>query len=731
MEKVQLDVFGMHCNSCALSTENELKKVKGVKSVNVNFASSKALIELGNTNVKTGDLIAAVKKAGYEAKVNVKESEIVISKKREYQKIFHKFIFAAVLSIPILIISMPQILVPFGVNAEMLMKFTWRKELLFILTTPVQFYAGWQFYTGAYKAAIGKRTNMDTLVALGTSAAYFYSVMTTFFIMGEAYYETAALLITFILLGRLLEARAKGKTNQAIKKLIGLQAKTARILVDNKEKNVPIDEVKIGDIILVKPGEKIPVDGIVTNGSTSIDESMISGESIPVEKIIGSDVIGSTYNKNGSIEFKATKVGEGTVLAQIIKLIEEAQGSKAPIQRVADSISSYFVPAIIITSLLTFSIWFVVSQNFVFSLLLGIAVMVIACPCALGLATPTAIMVGTGKGAEKGILIKSGEALETAQKVNVVVFDKTGTLTKGKPEVTDIFSENRKETLILAASLEKLSEHPLADAIVKAAEFEKVSLAAVTNFEAIIGQGIAGEINKTKIFFGNRKLMENNKIAFEPFANRLKELEKDGKTVMILAKDKNVIGLVAVADQLKENASQVVNSLQKMGIETVMITGDNRVSAKAVASKAGITKVLAEVLPRDKANEVSKLQRSGQVVAMVGDGINDSVALTQADVGIALGGGTDVAIEAGDIVLVKDNLEDVLSAIKLSKFTLNKIKQNLFWAFFYNIIGIPIAAGIFYPFFGLLLRPEFAGLAMAFSSVSVVTNSLLLKFKKL
>jgi Cu+-exporting ATPase len=731
MEKIQLDIFGMHCASCALNTEKALKKVEGVKSVNVNFASSKALVELADPKVTVTDLVKAVKNAGYSAKMNVAEKDIEAGKKREYQKIFNKFLFAAILSLPILIISMPQILMPFGVNAETLMEFSGRKLLLFVLTTPVQFYAGWQFYTGAYKAARSKTTNMDTLVALGTSAAYFYSVLTTFFITGDAYYETAALLITFILLGRLLEARAKGKTGQAIKKLMGLRAKTARILVDGKEKSIPLGEVKVGDIVLVKPGEKIPVDGVVTKGLTAIDESMISGESIPVEKMVGSNVIGATFNKNGFIEFKATGVGEGTVLAQIIRLIEEAQGSKAPIQRVADKISSYFVPGIIIISLLTFLAWFMVSQNFVFSLLLGIAVMVIACPCALGLATPTAIMVGTGKGAEKGILIKSGEALETAQKVDTVIFDKTGTLTKGKPEVTDIVSKNTKEALVLAASLEKLSEHPLADAIVRKVEADNLKLIAVTDFEAVTGQGIKGMIQKTEILFGNRKLMEGNKVFYGDYGQDLLALEKEGKTVMVLARKKEVVGLIAVADQLKENTSKVINSLQKMDIATVMITGDNHVSASAIAREVGITRVLSEVLPQDKADEVSKLQAGGHTVAMVGDGINDSVALTQADVGIALGSGTDVAIESGDIVLVKNNLDDVISAIKLSRFTMSKIKQNLFWAFFYNIIGIPIAAGIFYPFFGVLLRPEFAGLAMALSSVSVVSNSLLLKFKKL
>jgi len=731
METIKLDITDMHCASCALNIENALKKEDGIKSANVNYATAKATIELADPSIQSEHLIKVVEKAGYTAKANMTAKEIESDKEQSYRKVFSRFIIALILSIPILIISMPQLLMLFGINAEILMDFSGRKLILFLLTTPVQFFAGWQFYKGAYKAVKAKSTNMDTLVVLGTSAAYFYSVLNTFWLAGDVYYETAALLITFILLGKLLEERAKGKTSQAIKKLMGLKAKTARVIVEGKEKNIPIDEVKIGDLILVKPGEKIPIDGVVTKGLTTIDESMISGEPFPVEKRIGSDVVGATFNKNGSIELRATKVGEGTFLSQIIRLIEEAQGSKAPIQRVADRISSYFVPTIISISLLTFLGWFIIGQDLIFSLMSGISVLVIACPCALGLATPTAIMVGTGKGAARGILIKSGEALEATRKVNTIVFDKTGTLTKGEPEVTDIIAPDVRTVLLIAASLEKLSEHPLADAIIKKSVSEKLDLADVSGFESLTGHGVSGNIDGKKYLLGNKKLIRENKISISLFEVEAENLEKDGKTIMILASKSNALGIIAVADQVRSNSLKVVTALKKLHIEAIMITGDNKVSAEVIAGQVGITKVLAGVLPQNKAKEVKRLQEEGRIVAMVGDGINDSIALTQADVGIALGSGTDVAIEAGDIILVKDNLEDVLSAIKLSRFTMAKIKQNLFWAFIYNIIGIPIAVGLLYPIWGIVLKPELAGLAMAFSSVSVVTNSLLLKFKKI
>lgn len=737
MVKKQLIVKGMHCASCALDIEKKLSKTKGVISANVNYASSKARVEFEDDKLSVDDLIGQVKKAGYEAQDyetmdHASMGEDHMAHGGDYQKLLFKFIFAAVLSLPVLLISMPQLLMPLGLDSEMLMDFQGRKLILLLLTTPVQFYAGSQFIKGAWSALKNKTSNMDTLVAVGTLAAYSYSVATTFFVEGDSYFEIAALLITFILLGKLLEERAKGKTSEAIKKLMGLQAKMATVLRNGKEEVISLDDVRVGDIVIVKPGEKIPVDGEVTKGLTSVDESMISGESIPVEKKPGDKIIGATINKNGSIEFRATKIGEGTVLAQIIKLIEEAQGSKAPIQRFADTISSYFVPSVIAISILTFIVWFFfLGGSFSFSLLLAIAAIVIACPCALGLATPTAVMVGTGKGAENGILIKSGEALETAHKLTTIIFDKTGTLTHGRPVVTDIVGDDKKNILLLASSIEKLSEHPLAEAILNKATEDKLKLAEVKDFKAIPGHGIEGVIGDQTTLLGNRKLMKDYGITHQDMDSEIERLENEGKTAMLLAVSGKILGIIAVADTLKENSRQAIEELKATGVETVMITGDNRRTAEAIAKKVGIDIVLAEVLPEDKAKEVKRLQDQGKVVAMVGDGINDSVALTQADVGIALGSGTDVAIESGNIVLIKNDLRDVVRAIKLSKLTMRKIKQNLFWAFFYNVIGIPIAAGVFYPFTGWLLRPELAGLAMALSSVSVVSNSLLLKTRKI
>jgi Cu+-exporting ATPase len=735
-KKVTLDITGMHCASCSSNIENALRKADGVVTANVNFASEKASVEFDDHKIDQAKVVNIIKKAGYQAEASGAGAQADEAKNREYKLLKLKLIFSLIFSIPILLISMPQLLMPLGINPEMLMDFPGRKSLLFILATPVQFIAGWQFYKGALAAAKNRASNMDTLIAVGTSAAYFYSVATTFLIEGDAYYEIAALLIVFILLGKLLEARAKGKTGEAIKKLMGLQAKTARVKRGGKELEISIDEVVVGDVIVVRPGEKIPVDGVVVSGQTSVDESMISGESIPVEKNVGDKIIGATINKNGSIEFRADNVGEGTVLSQIIKLIEEAQGSKAPIQRFADTISYYFVPTVIALSLITFISWyFIAGQTFVFSLLLAVAVVVIACPCALGLATPTAIMVGTGKGAENGILIKSGEALETAQKLNVVVFDKTGTITHGKPILTDVISlvdaYPQKEILRLAASIEKLSEHPLAEAIVKAAEQQKIKLAKVAQFRAIPGHGIEGKIGTKTLLLGNRKLMKDSKLELGALEKTVEKLESQGKTSMLVAIGGKIIGIVAVADTIKEGSKAAIGKLKKMGLRTVMITGDNKITAKAIAEEVGIDEILSEVLPEDKANEIKKLQSQGNVVAMVGDGINDSVALTQSDVGMALGSGTDVAIESGDVVLIKNDLNDVISAIKLSRATMRKIKQNLFWAFFYNVAGIPVAAGLLYPFTGWLLKPELAGLAMALSSVSVVTNSLLLKRFKL
>jgi len=608
-----------------------------------------------------------------------------------------------------------------------------------ILTTPIIF-AGYEFYTKGFRSVIKTRTaNMDTLVAVGTGSAFVYSIIATVFIFlnntsfGEKdiYFEVAGLLIAFILLGRYLEAIAKGKTSEAIKKLMGLQPKTAIIVKNGKHVKIPISKVKVGDIVLVKPGQKLPVDGIVINGHSSVDESMISGESIPVEKTKGNFVIGATINKTGSFTFKATKIGKDTALAQIIKLVEDAQGSKAPIQKLADTISAYFVPVVVMIAIISSIIWFLVGAPFTFVLTIFVAVLIIACPCALGLATPTAIIVGTGKGAQRGILYKSAAALQTAHEIRTIVFDKTGTLTKGKPEVTDIFAAgdiNEKNILKYAAIAEKNSEHPLGEAIVNKAHEKKLEIEDPTKFNSITGKGITAIFKGKTILLGNRALFNSNQI--KPIEKKLQEFELQGKTAMIIGLDNKVIGIISVADTLKEYSKEAIEELHKLDIKVIMMTGDNQRTAKAIASQVGIELVLAEVLPGEKASEIKKLQKSSKV-AMVGDGINDAPALVQADIGIGIGSGTDVAIESADIVLIKEDLRDVVAAIKLSRLTMSKIKQNLFWAFFYNTIGIPVAAGALYPITGWLLSPIIAGAAMAMSSVSVVSNSLLLKRKKL
>src|SRR3989344_3715881 len=721
IDKKQYNITGMHCASCALTIENNLGRLKGVKSANVNFATQKATVEYDGDDGGDQKIIQTVKEAGYEASRAEAEDEAADHnqkiREQEIKKERNLFILSLVLSIPILTLSM---ILRDQSNAS--------KVIQSLLAGIVQFYAGWRFYRGMYYAAKNKTANMDTLIAVGTSAAYFYSLATTYLIEGEVFYETSALLITFVILGKWLEARVKGKAGEAIKKLLGLQAKTARIIKEGKEIDIPIKEVEIDDIVMVRPGEKIPVDGKLVEGYSSVDESMISGESIPVEKKPGDFVVGATINKTGSFKFKTTKIGKDTVLAQIIKVVEDAQASKAPIQKFADAISAYFVPTVVAIAFITFIVWyFFVLSSFVAALLAFTAVLVIACPCALGLATPTAIIVGTGKGAENGILIKGGEALEIANKIQAVVFDKTGTLTKGEPEVTDLisYSGSKQDLLKLAASLEKNSEHPLAESIVNQAKKDKLELIDPTGFEAVAGHGVKGKVFGKNIFAGNEKMMAKFNILIPgEIKDNKDKLENEGKTVMIIAADKNILGLVAVADTLKENSKEAIQRLQKMKIKTIMMTGDNKRTAQAIAKQVGLEQILAEVLPEDKANEIKKLQQQGLKVAMVGDGINDAPALAQAELGIAMGQGTDIAIETGGIILIKDDLRDVVKSINLSRQTLNKIKQNMFWALFYNSVGIPIAA------FGLL-RAEFAGLAMALSSVSVVANSLLLKRRKL
>ncbi len=774
--KVTFAINGMTCSACQTIVEKVLNKVPGVKSASVNLAIETATVEFDPSIVGIEDLASAVKNAGYEAIVKVDTVPGVTSsadtqaemQAAAYRKEKRMFIFSLAFSIPLLLIAMiPPFMdtVPLRVSEWLATTVggAWDpmmvgKYLMFLLATPVQFVAGWRFYRGMWGALKQRAGNMDTLIAIGTSAAYFYSVGATFVPALQAepvFYETSALLITFVLLGKLLEARAKGRTSDAIKKLMGLAAKTARVVRGGLEVDLPVEQVVVGDLIVVRPGEKIPVDGLVIAGGSAVDESMLTGESIPVEKVPGDAVIGATLNKLGSFRFRATHVGADTALAQIVRLVEEAQGSKAPVQRFADRISAVFVPFVVSAALLTFLFWgflgpvvlgttpnpatvfplfepiaTVAALNgwWIAALLAGIAVVVIACPCALGLATPTAIMVGTGKGAENGILIKSGDALETAYKISAIVFDKTGTLTHGKPEVTDVVlfeGHEERRVFTLAAALERHSEHPLAEAVVARAATDGIELPQVEGFAAVPGHGVEGTVMGRRVSFGNRKLMAREGIDTSRFEDRIAELEGEGKTVMLVGVDgTKLAGAIAVADTLKEHSSEAVEQLSKLGVEVFMITGDNRRTAEAVARQAGVSPehVLAEVLPEHKAEEVAKLQKRGLVVAMVGDGINDTPALAQADVGIAMGAGTDVAVETGGIVLIKNDLRDVVTAIELSRATMRKIRQNFTWALGYNTLLIPVAA------VGLLSQvPWVAGAAMAFSSVSVVTSSLLLR----
>ena len=731
---VELPIQGMECASCVLKIEQALLDTKGITEAVVNLATEKAKVKYIPEQTNLTEIKNTVESIGYkvlEVSGEAEDYERVI-REREYRKLKRKFWFALILSIVILIGSLewlpgiPRILT--------------NVYLLWILATPVQFWAGWQFYRGAWGAFRHRNADMNTLVAVGTSAAYLYSVSAVLFpsffrsggVEPRVYFDTSAVIVTLILLGRMLEARAKGQASEAIKRLIGLQPKTARVVRDGKEIDIPVQEVLVGDLVLVRPGEKIPMDGIVRDGKSYVDESMITGESIPVEKKTGDEVIGATINKSGSFKFETTKVGKDTALAQIIKLVQEAQGSKAPIQRLADVIAGYFVPVVISLAVLTFIVWYDFGPVPVltFSLMNFVAVMIIACPCALGLATPTAIMVGTGKGAEKGILIKGGESLETAHKINSIVFDKTGTLTKGEPEVTDIISLNdatSKEVLYYAGSAEKNSEHPLGQAIVRKAKQGNIELNNPEEFQSITGFGIEAKIDGKNVLLGNLDLLTNRKIEIGDAAARSKVLSAEGKTPIYIVIDGKVTAVIAVADTLKENSLEAVNQLHKMGLEVVMLTGDNKKTAEAIAGKVGIERVISQVKPEDKVDQIKKLQSEGKVVAMVGDGINDAPALAQADVGIAIGTGTDVAMEASDVTLIKGDLPGVVTAIRLSKRTIKTIRQNLFWAFFYNVIGIPIAAGALYPFFGILLNPMIASAAMAFSSVSVVTNSLRLR----
>ncbi len=741
-ESVQktLKIEGMTCASCAKAVERVTGKLDGVSQSSVNLATEKLTINYEPSTVRVIDIKKAIEKAGYK----VAEEEVTVdldrdNKDKERKSLWQRFIISALFTLPLLYISMghmiglplPEFIDPMNNPANFAIA-------QLVLTLPVVI-VGYRYYIIGFKTLFKASPNMDSLIAIGTSAAFLYGIFAVVKILQgeesyamELYFESAAVILTLITLGKYFETVSKGKTSEAIKKLMGLAPKTATIIRNKTEVQIPIDQVEVGDIIVVKPGEKMPVDGVVVSGFTSVDESMLTGESIPVEKHEGDSVIGASINKNGSIQYKATKVGKDTALSQIIKLVEDAQGSKAPIAKLADVISGYFVPIVIILAIVSGLAWYFIGQeSAMFALTIFISVLVIACPCALGLATPTAIMVGTGKGAEHGVLIKSGEALETAHKIDTIVFDKTGTITEGSPVVTDILTSDgitEEELLRISASAERGSEHPLGEAIIKYAEEKAIKLVETSGFSAIPGHGIKVTVDKMEVLLGNLKLMKERGVSLGNFEDESHRLANEGKTPMYIAIDGKLAGIIAVADTVKETSKKAIERLHQMGIKVAMITGDNHRTAKAIAEQVGIDRILSEVLPEDKANEVKKLQDEGRMVAMVGDGINDAPALAQADIGIAIGSGTDVAMESADIVLMRSDLMDVPAAIQLSRSTIRNIKQNLFWAFAYNTIGIPVAMGILHIFFeGFLLNPMMAGAAMSLSSVSVVANALRLK----
>lgn len=815
VERLQIPIVGMDCASCVVAIEKELNSLPGVQKATVNYANEKAYVEYCPEEVKTYNLLKAIKKAGYQAGqaslrlgiggmhcascVTEIEKELLhtpgvlyasvglgtesatitylpsmvnmagikriiqrlgyqifdaaapgepernaaeepidenqLAREREYRTLMRKFLFAGILALPVMFFSYPDLLgLPeqFQRGGELL-RYIWMA--MGILALPVMFWAGSQFYTGAWAAFKSRSANMHTLIATGISAAWLYSTVAVLFPglfpeahLADQFYDVVFVVVALVVLGMALEIRAKGRSSEAIKKLIGLQAKTARVIRNGKEIDIPVEEVVLDDIIQVRPGEKIPVDGIVVEGSSAIDESMITGEPIPVEKRGSDEVIGATINKTGSFKFKATKVGKDTALAQIVEMVQQAQSSKAPIQQVVDTVAGYFVPAVMITAILAFVVWydFGPQPSLVYGLIVFVTILIIACPCALGLATPISLMVGVGKGAENGILIRSGEALETAQKLDAVILDKTGTITEGKPSVTDVITVNgftEAQVLYYAASVEKSSEHPLGEAIIQGAEARSIKLAAPKNFNAVPGHGVEAQVEGKPVVLGNLKMMFQKAIQFAELQHHSQHLADEGKTPMFVAVDGKAAGIIAVADVVKADSQTAIAQLKKMGLEVIMLTGDNQRTANAIARQVGVDRVLAEVLPEDKAFNVQKLQQEGKVVAMVGDGINDAPALAQADIGLAIGTGTDVAIEASDITLIKGSLNGVVLAIQLSKATMKNIRENLFGAFFYNGLGIPVAAGILYPFFSLLLSPMIAGAAMAFSSVTVVSNA--------
>ena len=816
-ERVDLPINGMSCASCARRVEKQLSNLKGVQHAGVNFATCRATVEYDPSELGVPELIAEIKRTGYEAagtakaefrvddsarpsgsatplenhlqelsgvvKANFNLATRIISVEYlservdvsairrgiedlgyqvddqpqhvepdaeagsdEYRMLQRKFWVAVVLSLPVLVIAMSHGRIEF-------LNTPWVNWIQLALATPVVIYCGSQFYRGAWAAFRHRAADMNTLIAVGTGTAFLYSVAATIapdwftvnndismpgmdIMQAPVYFEAAAVIIALILLGRMLESRAKGQTSGAIRKLMGLQAKTARIVRDGLEQEIEVEQVLVGDIVIVRPGEKIPVDGVIVEGSSSVDEAMLTGESLPVEKRAGDEIFGATLNKTGLFRFRASKVGKDTALQQIVRLVQDAQGSKAPIARLADVVSGIFTPVVLCIAIATFVTWFVLAPTevrFTMALVNFVAVLIIACPCALGLATPTAIMVGTGKGAENGVLIKGGEPLETAYKLNTIVLDKTGTITLGKPVLTDVVVTATREDLDeraflrLVASAERGSEHPLAQAIVDGAEARKIELTKTSSFEAIVGKGIQANIESREILLGNKQLMQDKGIALGPYEGTATALAEAGKTPMYAAVDQAFVGMVAVADAIKPESHQAIKALQRMGIEVLMVTGDNLRTAQAVAKAVGISGVFAEVLPEGKVDVVKRLQAEKKIVGMVGDGINDAPALAQADIGIAIGTGTDIAIEASDITLIKGDLRGVVHGIALSKATLTTIKQNLFWAFIYNMIGIPIAAGVLYPMTGWLLSPILASAAMSLSSVSVVVNSLRLR----
>lgn len=739
IREVIIPISGMTCSACARAIEKSISKLNGVKEVNVNFASEKAKVVYNPLAVRLSEIKNAIVKAGYtplEIEKTSYEDYHQKLKQKEIKNLLTRFVIASIFAALLMLIAMAHVL---GIRLPAIIS-SQKHPLNFALVQAIlvvpAVVAGYRFYTTGFSRLFKLSPNMDSLIAVGTGAAILYGFFAIYQIATgnhqyteEMYFETAGVIIALVLFGKYLEAVSKGKASEAIKKLMGLAPKTAVVVQSGSEVVIPIEEVEVGDIILVKPGEKIPVDGVVIEGRSFVDESMLTGESIPVEKTKGSKVVGATINKNGTLKIRATKVGKDTVIAQIIKLVEDAQSSKAPIARMADVISGYFVPVVIFIALISAIAWYLVNHSFIFALRIFITVLVIACPCALGLATPTAVMVATGKGAEHGILIKSGDALETLHRITTVVFDKTGTITEGKPKVTDIIPAegwDEERLLQIVASAERFSEHPLGEAIVAAAKQKNLQLFEVGEFEAISGHGIEAVVDGKKVLVGNKKLMEDKGIEIESLLD-IEKLSQQAKTIMFVAIDGKFAGLIGVSDVIKPSSKRAIELLRNMKIEVVMITGDSSKTAEAVARQVGIDRVLAEVLPQDKANEIKKLQKEGKKVAMVGDGINDAPALAQSDVGIAIGQGTDIAAEAADVVLMKSDLLDVVNAILLSKKTVQNIKQNLFWAFFYNTLGIPIAAGVLHVFGGPLLNPMIAAASMAFSSVSVVSNALRLR----